>query len=56
MIRSNVTSHNGVLFPHTAYSFVAMMSSLDDLVGKVVQDLKDTNMYENTIILFSSDV
>ena len=32
-----------------------MITALDDVVGNVTQKLKDIGIYENTIILFSSD-
>lgn len=35
--------------------YAAMVASLDDSVGKVVQKLKDIGEYENTIIAFLSD-
>ena len=28
---------------------------LDDLVGKIIQSLKDKDLYENTVFVFSSD-
>ena len=28
---------------------------LDDLVGKIIQSLKDKGMYENTVFVFYSD-
>ena len=40
-------------YPHAAYA--AMISYLDDQVGKLVQQLKDLGIYENTLIIFSSD-
>lgn len=40
-------------YPHAAYA--AMISYLDDQVGKLVQQLKDLGIYENTIIIFTSD-
>ena len=32
-----------------------MITALDDVVGNVTQKLKDIGIYENTIIIFSSD-
>ena len=32
-----------------------MITALDDVVGNVTQKLKDVGIYENTVILFSSD-
>ena len=32
-----------------------MITALDDIVGNVTQKLKEIGIYENTIILFSSD-
>jgi len=40
-------------YPHAAYA--AMISYLDENVGKLVQQLKDLGIYENTLIIFSSD-
>ena len=40
-------------YPHAAYA--AMISYLDDQVGKLIQHLKDINIYNNTLIIFSSD-
>jgi arylsulfatase A-like enzyme len=39
--------------PHAA--FAAMISVLDDLVGEIIKKLKDSGIYENTLIIFSSD-
>lgn len=35
---------------------LGLVSALDDLVGETIQTLRDTNMYENTVIIFTSDV
>jgi arylsulfatase A-like enzyme len=40
-------------YPHAAYA--AMVSYLDDQVGEIVEELKELNIYDNTIIMFSSD-
>ena len=32
-----------------------MVTALDDVVGNLTQKLKDVGIYENTIIIFSSD-
>jgi len=40
-------------YPHAAYA--AMISYLDENVGKLVQKLKDLGIYENTLIIFTSD-
>lgn len=40
-------------YPHAA--FAAMVKRLDWYVGDIVQHLKDLGVYENTIIIFSSD-
>lgn len=40
-------------YPHAAYA--AMVSYLDENVGKLVQQLKDLGIYDNTLIIFTSD-
>lgn len=40
-------------YPRATYA--AMITYLDDQVGLIVQKLKDMGVYENTIILFTSD-
>jgi len=40
-------------YPHAGYA--AMISCLDEQVGLLVQQLKDLEIYENTLIIFSSD-
>lgn len=40
-------------YPHAGYA--AMISYLDEQVGKLVQQLKDLGIYENTLIVFTSD-
>lgn len=50
------TGENGYYsqrYPHAAYA--GMISYLDDQVGKLVQQLKDLGIYENTVIFFTSD-
>jgi len=44
-------------FPHRnpRAGYAAMISSLDENVGKLVQQLKDQGVYENTLIVFTSD-
>ncbi len=39
--------------PHAGYA--AMVSYLDENIGKLVQQLKRNGMYENTLIVFTSD-
>lgn len=39
--------------PHAAYA--AMISYLDENIGKLVQQLKEEGIYENTLIVFTSD-
>ena len=36
--------------------FSAMVSGLDIAIGQIVKKLKQEGLYENSIILFSSDV
>jgi len=40
-------------YPHAAYA--AMISYLDEQVGQLVGQLKTLGLYENTVIIFSSD-
>ncbi len=40
-------------YPRAAYA--AMVSYLDDQTGKLVQQLKNLGIYENTLIIFTSD-
>lgn len=40
-------------YPHATYA--AMISYFDDQVGKLVEELKRQGIYENTIIIFTSD-
>lgn len=40
-------------YPHA--TFAAMVYRLDVYVGQIVQKLKDMGVYDNTIIIFSSD-
>jgi arylsulfatase len=40
-------------YPHAAYA--AMVSYMDEQVGQIVSTLKELDLYENTIIMFSSD-
>ena len=39
----------------TKEKFVAMMKSLDDAVGKIMQAIDDENMTGNTVVIFTSD-
>ncbi|MEN8229123.1 MAG: arylsulfatase [Bacteroidota bacterium] len=40
-------------YPHAAYA--AMISYLDERVGELIMKLKDEGIYNNTLIIFSSD-
>lgn len=40
-------------YPHAGYA--AMVSYLDEQVGEIVAKLKELGLYENTVIMFSSD-
>lgn len=44
-------------FPHRnpKAAYAAMISYLDENVGKLVQQLKDQGLYDNTLIVFTSD-
>lgn len=41
--------------PESHAAFAAMVNVLDDQVGEIVAKLKELGLYENTIIMFSSD-
>lgn len=47
----------GTYFParYPRSSYAAMISYQDEQVGKLVQHLKDLGLYENTLIIFTSD-
>jgi len=36
-------------------AYNACVTQMDDMVGRVVQSLKDNNLYENTIIIYTTD-
>jgi len=40
-------------YPRAAYA--GMISYLDDQVGEIIAKLKELNLYENTLVIFSSD-
>lgn len=40
-------------YPHATYA--AMISYFDEQIGKLIEALKKKNMYENTLIVFTSD-
>ena len=40
----------------TRRKMMAMVTALDDNVGKIVQHLKKRDLFDNTIFLFTSDV
>ena len=44
-------------FPHQTpkAAYAAMISHLDEQVGEIVQKLKDLGLYENSLIIFTSD-
>ena len=44
-------------FPHPnpRAAYAAMVSYLDDQVGQLIQTLKDLDLYDNTLIIFTSD-
>jgi arylsulfatase len=48
--KNNYFSHQ---YPHAAYA--AMISYLDENIGNLVQQLKDEGIYDNTLIVFTSD-
>lgn len=40
---------------HEIHSYYAMISHLDDSIGRVLQALRDSGMYDDTIIIFAAD-
>ena len=36
-------------------TYLGMVTAMDDLVGSLINDLKANGMYEDSVILFSSD-
>ncbi len=40
-------------YPHATYA--AMISYLDENIGKLIKQLKDLGLYDNTLIIFTSD-
>jgi DNA-binding ferritin-like protein len=36
--------------------FLAMLAAMDESIGRVLKHLKDLKLYDNTVIIFSSDV
>lgn len=40
-------------YPHATYA--AMISALDEQVGQIIAELKKLNLYDNTIVVFTSD-
>ena len=50
MIIININTSRSVL------PSAAMVTAMDDEIGKVVQALIDTDKWDNTLIIFSSDV
>lgn len=51
--KKEVGSYFPARYPHATYA--AMVSYLDENVGKLVAYLKDEGLYENTLIVFTSD-
>lgn len=51
------TEGRGGYFPcrYPRATYAAMISYLDENIGKLIQQLKDLDLYENTLIIFSSD-
>jgi arylsulfatase A-like enzyme len=47
--------HKKLLLTETNPVYAAMLESIDDSVGRVIQKLKEIGEYENTLIIFMSD-
>ena len=41
--------------PEAHAAFAAMINLLDDQVGEIIAKLKELGIYENTLIIFTSD-
>lgn len=41
--------------PYPKAAYAAMISSMDDYVGQIMQQLKASGLYKNTIVIFASD-
>lgn len=52
---SKYTKLTDSLARHRNPTYAAMVEHTDDAVGKIIEKLKESGLYENTIILFSSD-
>ena len=37
-------------------SFLGMVTAMDEQVGKIINDLKNTGHYDNSVIVFTTDV
>lgn len=48
-------SDNQEKMKHDIRQYLGMVKLIDDNVGRIIQKLKDDGVYENTIIMFSSD-
>lgn len=40
---------------HTNQEYAAMISSMDENIGRIIQQLKDTDLYDNSLIILTSD-
>ena len=40
---------------HPRQKYLALVTSMDDYVAHIVQELKNNGLYDNSIIIFSSD-
>ena len=37
-------------------SFLGMVTAMDEQIGKIINDLKNTGHYDNSVIVFTTDV
>jgi arylsulfatase A-like enzyme len=54
-IQNGIPKNNPQGAKNVMAAYNACITEMDDMVGRVVQSLKDNDLYENTIIIYTSD-
>jgi arylsulfatase A-like enzyme len=54
-VRWQVRYETPEMFQYTMKNIYRMASEVDDVVGAIVQELKDQGLYNNTLIIFTTD-